>query len=227
MLHYLAAIVASTGTPVATTSSCFFNPILPVVSACDPDDIAVYPEIIGNNFLGASRVVRYGLYYPRHAFTQGDLVIVYMAEYLESWRKASGLEISAEDMVEVPNIESPDWCFPEPKTIENLLYTGKQTCPDRPSLAFTEMPALNDPHRFRLRYACLALMRRAQNLYTMDHYTVLEREAILCGCRVFRVHGPKDFREQHDDPEPRVMRPQRDRALGDKFVSLIKKFFNL
>lgn len=150
-----------------------------------------------------------------------------MREYLQQCRDRSESPIAEEDIVEVPNIEDPNWCFPETKTIVNLLYTGKQTCPIVPDIPFTPMPPLNDPHRFRLRYQCLSLMRKADNLYTMDHYTVLEREAVLCGCRVFRVHGKADFREVHDDPEPRCMRPQRDRVLGEKFIAITKKFFNL
>lgn len=227
VLQYLTFLLDMVGVPTAGTSPCFFNPLIPVVDKCGPDDICVYPDVVEGNPLGAQRIVRYLLFFPRHRVAANECPIVYMPEYLESCRQRSDAPIGNDDVVELPNIEAAPWCFPEGKTVENVLYTGKEICKELPDISYVNMPNLGDQDRFRLRYSCLALLRRARNFYTTDHFTVMEHEAFLCGCKVFKVHGKSDFREQHPNANSRIMRPMSDQFLAEKFSSIVNKFFHL
>lgn len=229
-LHYLQALIHSSGIPVAGTYPCFFDPLIPVVAKCQPDDIAVYPDVDDGNPLEADRIVRYLLYFPRlpnYRIPRTDCVILYMDTYRKECEACYDGRIWPDALVEVPNIEAADWCYPEEKSIKNVLYTGKENCKEKPDITYQPMPDLSDPDRWKLRYSSLALLRRSANFYTMDHHTVMDREAVMCGCNVFHVHGGRDFREVHPDIESRIMRPQNDLALGSKFVSIIQDFFEL
>jgi len=230
VLQYLQALIHATGVPVAGTNPCFFNPSIPVVTRCGTQDIAVYPDVCAGNPLGAERIVRYLLYFPRlpnYRIVKSDCVILYMNAFRRECEACYDGRIWPESVVEVPNIEASDWCFPEEKTVENALYTGKQNCKDKPAIEHQMMPDLTNPDRWALRYSSLAMLRKASNFYTMDHHTVMDREAALCGCTVFHVHGRKDFRQVYPNTEDRIMRPQKDMVLAVKFVSIIQEFFNL
>jgi hypothetical protein len=227
VLQYLTFLMESAGISVAGTNPCFFNPRVPVVDRCSPDDICVYPEVVEGNPLGANRIVRYLLYFPRYRVPASECPIVYMPEFMENCRAQCDGKILDDDIVEVPNIEAGDWCFPTAKSIENLLYTGKQNCKTLPNIPYVMMPNLSDPDRWKLRYESLALLRMAKNFYTMDHHTVMEHEAALCGCMVFKVFGENDFRQQFPNAMTRLMRPETDIALAVKFAGIVKKFFDL
>ena len=227
VLQYLTFLMDAAGINVAGTNPCFFNPRVPVVNKCGPDDICVYPEVVQGNPLEARRIVRYLLYFPRYRVPATECPVVYMGAFMENCRTWCDGKVAADDIVEVPNIESGEWCFPEAKSIESVLYSGKQNCKERPGINCIDMPNLSDPDRFKLRYECLALLRKAKNFYTMDHHTVMEHEAALCGCLVFKVFGANSFEQQFPDALSRIMRPEKDVALALKFHGIIKRFFNL
>lgn len=226
-MNYLPAMIHSIGHPVAVTSKCFYNPLLPVVGQCEADDIVVYPEIVAGNPRSGKRVVRYLLYFPPHRYTDlNDCPVVYMPDFMAKCRAACDMPIGDDDIVELPNISYPEWCFPEAKTIEAVLFTGKRNCNEEP-----EIPGIiyiqGEGDLWFQRQRTLSLLRRARALYTMDHYTVLEHEAVLCGCKVFKVFGKNDFREQHPDAQQRIMRPALDGRYAQKFLGIVARFFKL
>ena len=225
VMNYLAALIHSIGHPVAVTSPCFYNPLIPVVGTCEPDDIVVYPEIVSGNPKGGSKVVRYLLYFPIFRYTDPrDCPVVYMPAFMESCRAAFDGPIGDDDIVELPNINYGEWLFPEPKTIEAILFTGKRNCKELPDIpGIVDIRGEGDLWFQRQR--TISLLRRASRLYTMDHYTVLEGEADLCGCQVFRVHGPKDFRRIYPNAQQRIMRPGQDGMYARKFLDIVERFF--
>jgi hypothetical protein len=228
VLHYLAALLSGCRLPVATTATCFFDPLVPVVEVCDRDDIAVYPEVTQGNPLRAARIVRYMLYFPRYPefrILKSECPLVYKPEYLQACRAICESPIPEDDILKVPNISDSQWCFLETKVIQNVLYIGKKSCLEFPGIPYSTIPDYAD--RWQQRHATLSILRKALNYYTLDHHTITDEEAALCGCRVYHVHGRNDFREQHPDPTDLIMRPQTDRALAFKFHNIVKRFFNL
>jgi len=238
VMHYLAALLDSVGAKVATTARCFFSPLIRLENRCGPGDIAVYPDIEPGNPLQAERVIRYLLYfasahYARHGgvgIPKSELVFVYMQDFLADAAAHCEGPVSDADLLELPNIESA-WCYSEKKTIPRLLFEGKRNCAEIPDGEFERVPSPSDlSNRWHLRHATLQLLRKSDALYTMDHYTVLEQEAMLCGCRVLRVTGKNQFA-----PTPwtrsqclaRRMNPVRDAKLAEWFVARAVKFFNL
>lgn len=235
-MHYLTALLAAAGADVTATCSCFFAPLLPISGKCDAERIAVYPDIEPGNPLGAARIVRYMLYFASayHAGQGGkripkqEKVFIYHGDFLKDVAGSYDGTLEPEDVFELPNIEH-NWCFPETKTIENVLYVGKGNCPSRPSFPCESIsPADAFPNHWAARQATMQTFRRAKNVYTADHYTVVEQEAMLCGCNVFRVVGPDKF-----EPPPwtmeqaigRVMVPARDVAMAERFSLRVKEFF--
>ncbi len=74
----------------------------------------------------------------------------------------------------------------------------------------------------------IALLRRVETVYLLDHRTLVAHEAAYCGCRVFNVIGPNQFEEQHglkEEIEPFIMKPSRDVALAEKVAKRIFSFF--
>lgn len=225
VMQYLAALMRVHGVNVAATSTCYFCPDMPVVSQCGTDDIAVYPDIVSCNPLGAGWAIRYMLffasaYYHGPTVPPTEPVMVYMQDYLDDVGRYCSFGISEADILELPNIECGEWCFPEAKTIENVFFRGKQTCGELPELSPIVELAISEPNQFYRRQKTLELLRRTKNFYTMDHYTVLEQEAQLCGCNVFRVQGKSRFEPVTWNAKQRLMRPGED-------VCYVKRFFQI
>ena len=189
-----------------------------------PDDIAVYPDFIRGNPLGARRVVRYMLYFA-DGFFGGDkipadeLAIVYHPLYAESVRRVYAGELG--EPIFYPFIE-PGLFYPEAKTIENLVYTGKLTCGAFPNI----YPRRIVTRDLFTREQAAALLRASVNFYTMDHYTAMASEAVLCGCRVFKVLGRDSFEELHPET-PELMTDSNCEPLAFEFVERCQKFFGL
>jgi len=229
-MHYLAALMDAAGYSVAVMEPCAYNPSLPIVKKCEPDDIAVYPDATPGNPLDASRIVRYFLYYASAFFggttiPESECVIVYSETYFEDVAKHCAKKITRDDIICIPNLEA-EWCFPGEKTIENVLYKGKMTCKEMPLKHCVVLPDASDPSASR--ESTMAILRKAKNFYTMDHYTIMGVEAYLCGCNVFNVIN-KDTFERVDilDAELYVMCPARDMFYAEQFAKKALRFFNL
>lgn len=191
-----------------------------------PDDITVYPDCVPGNPLEAARVVRYMLFFAESYFGKGpipaeELAIPY-ADYLVEDLAAHYLGKPVAPLP-IPCIE-PGLFYPEEKTVDSVLYTGKLTVAieRRPP---HEMPVITRTSHTRPEMA--ALLRKAKNLYTLDHHTAMAAEAKLCGARVWLVDGPEDFRELDQDPTPWVMDLSRDARFGHQFAETCILFFGV
>lgn len=239
-MHYLPTLLSAIGREVAVTTPCYWAPRLPVIGQCQSGDVAVYPDITPDNPLGAERVVRYMLYFWRGYFKANggpdqipdtDCVIVYHETYREEIQAHYNQSLRAQDVVCLPHVEM-DWCFPGSKSIENLLYAGKQTVTQAPDgLEYTRIPDRSAyPDGMTSRMSTLQLLRAGRNLYTQDHFSVIEAEALLCGCKPFRVTadgGIEPSKVTESDAESCRMSPNRDIYTAEKFDNQVRKFFNL
>lgn len=236
VMHYLAFVLHQAGANVAVNTRCFYDPSVPMVEKIEPEDIGVYPDIEPGNPMATPYAMRWMLYfasahYKNHGGTRvpaQEMTLVYMSTYLEDVKLHCDYEVGEKDLFELPNIECPEWLYPEKKTVENVLFTGKRHCGEMPELDYVLMPSREQYlGRWPLRYASISMLRKAKRLYTMDHHTVLEQEAQLCGCEVYRVHGKNDFRRQEwEHPEQRLMRPREDAHYGQDLWERALKFYD-
>lgn len=236
-MHYLPYVIRQAGGQVAVNQPCFYDPTIPIVATIEPEDIGVYPDVVPSNAFGTPVAMRWMMYfasayYKSHGgdrIPKEELTLVYMSTYREDVQCHCDYAIQDEDIFELPNIECGDWLYPEKKDIAGLLFTGKRHCSEFPEAEYLPMPDPSQhPNHYNLRQATVAILRRTRRLYTMDHHTVLEQEAQLCGCEVYRVHGKNDLRRQEwADPEQRLMRPREDGGrYGQHFLSRALQFFN-
>lgn len=239
VMHYLAALLHAADVPVAVTSPCFFDPTIPVRWQALPDDIVVYPDASRGNPNGGQRICRYMLYYA-HAYFGGDRIgadecaIVYHNDYLADIQAHCDHAVTEKDIITFQVLDA-QWCFPEEKTIENVLYAGKGKGNDLPQINYVPIAAANAPENRGTPYAdhyahmrTLAMLRKARNFYTLDTKTLMSGEAALCGCKVFYVKDATTFEEQTDMLElarEQIMNPQRDIALARHFAELVHGFF--
>lgn len=187
------------------------------------EDIVVYPDCVQGNPLDARRVLRYMLYFwSGSIIPKSDCVIVYHPAYFEQVASRCEAALPRENIVTLPNVE-PGLFYPEPKTIESVLYTGKETVKERPA---TPMPVITKGNMSREQ--CAAMLRKSKNLYLMDHYCVMADEARLCGCVPWNVMNATTF-----VPAPAtnaalsIMDPMVDVAQAHRFMAIAKQFFNL
>ena len=247
LFHYLPALLAAADIPVVVNKLCYYNPLIPVRSHALPGEIAVYPDITRGNPAGAGRVARYFGFFP-DGFFGGDKIQADECalcfdfgdhQLLKEVREACLHEVADEDEIVIPSID-PAWLFPEKKTIKNLLYTGYPSKPrlrPRPNIEAVEIPSRETPQEqnggcfchYMANKRTSALLRRADNVYTIDHYTMLIYEAALCGCNVLKVHGENDFeevwRESVCNAQAHCMNPRTDTEVALCFARQIYKFF--
>jgi len=267
LFHYLAALLDAADIPVAVTDACYYLPGLEVRTEALPTDIAVYSDSTFDNPHRANRICRYFAFYA-NCYNWGRRVppdqccLLYRKEYCPDLHEVYDRLLTDEDLFPFPCFDHR-FCFPEKKTIPNVLFVGKFSQIElthfrtqkarliasgvhwpiadyppgtKPKLPFPyqSIPHYGSPHgmaRHDLYFAhnrTLSILRRTENLYSLDHRTVLAYEAALSGCRVFYVHGPNDFREQHITPEDcqsYIMNPAKDIEMAVRFAERIYKFF--
>lgn len=239
VMHYLAALLHSAGYPVAVTNPCHYNAAIPVRSDALPDDIVIYPDATRGNPQGAKRICRYMLYYAHGYFggdriAQNECALVYQHDYLASVQEHCDHPVTADDIITFP-VLNKEWCFPETKTIGNVLYVGKGAGKPLPEIECDVIESASGCHDggvpYKAHYAhtkTLALLRKAKRFYTMDFNTLMSCEAALCGCKVYYVKDPATFEEQTDVMEKaqaHVMSAERDLPLAKKFADKVYQFF--
>ena len=245
-LHYLAALLVEAGFSTATTRLCYFNPMISVRAKAQPGDIAVYPDCISGNPLGADQVCRWMLFFADKYFksrvTENECVLTSQLRYLASVQAACDHKVTEDDIVYLPHIDG-SWCFPGIKTIKNCLYAiesaNKSSIVANPNLANVYViPNAVEPQaqdkscddQHQAHYRTLAILRASENFYSVDHHTALSVEAALCGCRVWNVMPDGSFQEEKYDSvdmEQWVINPAKDRAAALKFAERVRCFFGL
>ena len=187
-----------------------------------PADIVVYPDCVQGNPCNAAKVLRYMLYFwPGERIPASDCVIVYHEDYFDQVAQKYDRELPVENIVYIPCVE-PDLFYPEEKTIEAVLFTGKLNCPDRPA-----EPMLEISKTSMTRADFAATLRKTKRLYSLDHHTIVFIEAALCGCLTWKVtDAGRGFEEvKVTNPQQYVMNPERDVALARKFADIALAFF--
>lgn len=198
------------------------------INGClEPEHIAVFPDVVRGNPLGASRIVRYMLYYPS-AYYGGDRIaaqecpIIYHEMYYDAVCSHCDLPPSRENIIMLPTLNK-DLFYPEEKTVESVLYIGKNHCSERP---VGDMPVITRENMSRDK--CIALLRRTKKLYTLDWHSAIATEADLCGCEVYLVKPGQVFEQFHcPDSERYVRNHERDLETVRKFASIALDFFNI
>jgi hypothetical protein len=245
-LHYLAFLLQAVNIPVAMTVPCWFVPDMPVVMAAREGDIGVYSDLTVTNPLQAKRVVRYalGLLDGGWKVRGGPLIPksecilfgmasmrFHSAEILAHSQAHCEQELTEANLAFIPCITEREWLFAEtPKTIENVLYQGYKSWPYPPETASpcVVIPPVPATEQMRHRMRTLALLRRARTFYTQDHYTVMEAEALLCGCRVMRVkeQGACESVITQEQARAQVCRPSEDAPLGIVWHKKVERHFS-
>ena len=255
-MHYLAALLVEAGFAVACTKLNFFNPLIPVRAKALKTDIAICCDGVRMDTTGATRVCWWMLCYadvffagrdPNRKVKAHECCIVYMPEFLESCRRHCEYPLTEEDVIYIPHID-PLWCFPGLKTIRACFYgkhsASKTSINSDPNVAgstiFSDavyIPPLGDVYRdgtnrdqFYGHQRTLAVLRAAENLYTVDHNSALSVEAALCGCKVWYVRADGTAIEKFISPavlRREVMNPVRDieaaKAFGVKVLAFFKR----
>ncbi len=197
---------------------------------CDvkPGDIVVYPDCVRDNPLNASQVVRYfcapASWSDNGFFGGGRVPATELAIPYDHWLfddVQAHYDGALGTPLKFPCIEDGLF-YPEQKTIENLVYIGKQHC--------KVMPAVDNPTILgrisHSREQAVPMIRRARNVYSLDHWTILMDEAILSGCNAFYVHGETDFRRyENADAEKSIMNAARDMETARAFAERCLAFF--
>lgn len=153
---------------------CTYSPDYP--KAQFVDDIVIYPEVAPGNLLNAKRIVRYVMNTPgklgrgERSYAADEFLVAYnqqLAPYADG------------RVLEVPSIEP--WFYDpgaeSPRDVD-VFYVGKgrntgHHPPDALEITKTWPPT---------RREMAALLRRARRLYCYDGFTIMVREAWLCGC---------------------------------------------
>jgi hypothetical protein len=229
VMNYLPAMLHAAGYPVFVDEPCHYNPLLPVRRDPGPEDIMIYPDGTRGNPYHAKRVCRYMLYFATGWF-KGDRIakdeccIVYHRVFFDDVAAHCDHPVGEDDIITLPII-APEWCFPEPKTIENAYWEGKPLTANKkePDVPF-ERITVPDHNR------TLAILRRTKNFYTPDPYSGMANEASLCGCHVYMLDEQGNYARQRAAIEwakAQVMNPERDVRIARQFAERVYQFFGV
>lgn len=148
-----------------------------------PETVVVYPEIVNGNPFHGRRVVRW-LLRPNGAYVQGDdLVVVWSKAFLDQARISARRELSEEDVLMVPVVETEYFHPVEVKERALILAyqvdVGRYGLPDGTVMITEAWP--------ETRAEMATLFRMAKYLICGDPMTALADEARFCGCPVYQL----------------------------------------
>lgn len=153
---------------------CTYSPEYP--KAQFADDIVIYPEVAPGNLLNAKRVVRYVMNTPgklghgERSYAPDEFLVAYN-RHLAPYADGRVLEVpSIEPWFYDPGLESP-------RDVD-VFYVGKGRNTGHHPPDALEITKAWPPTRREMA----ALLRRARRLYCYDGFTIMVREAWLCGC---------------------------------------------
>jgi hypothetical protein len=158
-----------------------------------PFEVVVDPDNMPGNVTHAARVVRYMCYFAGaaghgyndgHRIPAGQCVILYHEDYRAEVSTFCDGPMPPDNVVTVPSIETGLF-YPEAKAVDKLLYVGKAHTPFHPSW-WRGVAVVTKDNMDRKAFA--TMLRRARNLYSLDHHTVVVYEAALAGCQPWYVY---------------------------------------
>lgn len=152
--------------------------------------IAIYPETVSGNPLGAGRVVRWvlndpGLIGGDTSYPSSEMAFVYDPQKLPVASIAAGEKLGR-DRVLWCGLVDPAFIFPDPNVPKTLVTSF--TYKGRALRSRYELPSSGDIVRIEdVTPSITALgdiLRRTRTLYSYDHYSNLLREAVISGAEV-------------------------------------------
>jgi O-antigen biosynthesis protein len=157
------------------------------------DAIAIYPEIVANNPLGCSRVVRWILYPTKNPYPATDLLIPYMRAY-NSWNGPEDLTLY------LPSLDIDVFCDPGLPRRGRLRYIGSKGG-RAPRVEFIDrLPELSRGHSVNQVDYALRL-QTCELLYTYDNMSAINECARLCGCPVVIIPDGTFERKHYEQHE--------------------------
>jgi len=182
-------------------------------------DIVIYPEGWGPiNPLGAARVVRYILYYPKmrfgdHKIPASEYCMVFNEDYFQGAVDQYAGTLTQDDILPIFTIE-PELFKPSstPRTIESAYYVGKgEGGASSSHLPTKSVQITRDWPSTRANLA--AFLQSVKTVYCFDHNTALVCEARLCGCDVWVLN--------HNDPPRRPVVAANRSYVVDEATELV------
>lgn len=152
------------------------------------DFIVIYPEVITENLLGASRIVRYygnkpGILGKKPpALTDNDFLLSHSKNLIENPHHILFFSYINPVFTDTNTI-------PAEKRLLDLMYVGKGTLYTKPTHIEDVVEITRQWPTKKSQVA--SLLKNARFLYTYDSWTNLNLEAVLCGAiPVFLHNGP-------------------------------------
>lgn len=185
----------------------------------DPQDIVIYPETVAGNPLGAWKVVRYILYYPRRRGLTYINPIDYALPYHEYVVEDLKAVTTQRHFYTLPlGCIEPGLFYPEEKSNLVAYYVGKGEVDPRFLMVGIKLDDLQRP-------ALANVLRKTKRFFTYDEKTAVTAEAMLCGCECWLIEG--GIAVPITEPHAFVMDDDRDERLVSEAVFGIRQHFGL
>lgn len=165
------------------------------------DDIVIYPEVAYGNPLSAQKVVRWVLHEPGRlggtsSYAKSEVVFVYDWQKMPVARKATPRAIEDQHVLWTGLID-PAYIHNNDTVRRDLILSFghkgaalQARFPLDPALGAVRLEDVTPSYQ-----ALGEVLRRAQCLYSYDHYSNLLREAVLCGCEVRTIDAAGNWHD--------------------------------
>lgn len=208
------------------------------------DAIAIYPEIVVGNPLGARRVIRWALNDPgllggETRYPDDDLVFVYDPLKLDVVSAIIGRPLGPERVLWTGLVD-PAVIYPDPRVPKTMdcvfTYKGRALRERFPLPAGVEAREIE---QITPTAAALGdVLRRTRTLYSYDHYSNILREAEICGCDIRTVDAQGRWHDPrgcgcvpnilwYDDLQATYADKFADSRFVERFVAEVRRHWDL
>lgn len=193
-------------------------------------ELRILPEIYQPSQKDGINTIRWVLYYPAmlcggaKEYPQHEFVVAYHHDYLAATEKAARKKCPVFFLpyINMPSLNDTDVI----RVIEGAIWFGKGT------IEVSKMPKflLNLPVITRQwpkpRFELIRFLKSIKNFYSFDKNTMMNDEALMCGCKVFIWDNEKFIEYHNNNPEKNIMNISRDLVSVSQFLTGAVTFFD-
>lgn len=229
VLYYLCHLINLSGYNCYITYQGNVNWINPIYNN-EQIDFHIYPEIYKNTKKSDGNIIRWCLnvpgklggesFYPEHE------MIWYYCDKIKNEVQQSTTQNLNNRQLFLPSLDKDLYSQKYIKSIPVSCYIGKgNQLTTHLKIPYENIPTITSTYPFK-KEETIALLQSSKLFYSYDDFSIINVEALICGCKVYIVENLKWKRFIYSDIEKEYMNLKNDLKKVNYFIDNLRNEFS-
>ena len=227
VLHYLCHLINKSGHTCYVTSD--INPQWNELRWNNENvDVTIYPEIYFDFLNNNSNIVRWCLNKPGllggpSKYSEKEMVWYYSSELKESAKLAT-LHMEPKELY-LPSVEPEEFQGACDKDLIGCFWLNRESNMNL-RLPFDNLQEITRGYPSQ-KSELIKLLKRSKFFYSYSNFTIMNEEALLCGCEVYIVNGDKWEKYTKENLGSFLMNDDTDSKMVNNFINDVKLYYRI